>query len=102
MERVGWISTGVLLFLGSVVPLFAQQEEVKPPKQEEKAKPEKQQEPHQDQNKQHRQPRKKTTDSRHSKRVNFGLDITALRGRRERGISDGDCYGAVWRESAKK
>jgi hypothetical protein len=59
MKRVGWISTGVLLLLGSVVPLYAQQEEAKPPKQEEKAKPEKGQrdkgKQQQDQNKQQQQ-----------------------------------------------
>src|SRR5512133_122711 len=56
MKRIGWISTGVLLLLGSVAPLYAQQEEAKPPKQEEKAKPEKQQQKHQqDQGKQQEQ-----------------------------------------------
>ena len=56
MKRIGWISTGVLLLLGSIAPLYAQQEEAKPPKQEEKAKPEKQQKQQQENSK-----RQKTT-----------------------------------------
>jgi hypothetical protein len=59
MKRIGWISTGVLLLLGSAASLYAQQEEAKPPKQEEKAKPEKQQQnkgrQQQDQGKQQQQ-----------------------------------------------
>src|SRR5882724_6703356 len=39
--------------------------------------------------------RLKSTDSRHSKRPNFGLDITALRGRGERGISESVVMGKV-------
>ena len=35
MKAVGFISTGVLLLLlGSLAPMYAQQEEAKPPKQE--------------------------------------------------------------------
>jgi hypothetical protein len=57
MKPVGLISTGVLLLLGSIAPLYAQQEQdTKPPKQEEKAKPEQQNKgKQQDPNKQQQQ-----------------------------------------------
>jgi hypothetical protein len=48
MKPTGFISTGVLLLLATVVPTYAQQEqqqEAKPPKQEQEAKPEKKQQP---------------------------------------------------------
>jgi hypothetical protein len=99
MKRVGWISTGALLLLGSIAPLHAQQEEAKPPKQEEKAKPEKQQKPQQNQGKQEQRAQKQQQDQGSSRCVPEGKIRTDSSNSRPTSLhSRGNAWSQQWRE----